>query len=79
MDGRFDGRFDVWGMVVNRQAGMFYRAIKLNIKLFNWSRALELAVQHKTHVDTVLGYIPTPYATGHATGRRACCRPWDHG
>jgi intraflagellar transport protein 80 len=38
------------------QAGMHFRAIKLNIKLFNWSRALELAVQHKTHVDTVLGY-----------------------
>eukprot|EP00752_Nemacystus_decipiens_P011443 g10162.t1 len=26
------------------------------IRLFRWSRALELAVQHKTHVDTVLGY-----------------------
>ncbi|CAB1104304.1 unnamed protein product [Ectocarpus sp. CCAP 1310/34] len=35
---------------------LIYRAIKLNIRLFRWSRALELAVQHKTHVDTVLGY-----------------------
>ena len=24
------------------------------IRLFNWDRALELAVRHKTHVDTVL-------------------------
>ena len=23
------------------------------IRLFNWDRALELAVRHKTHVDTV--------------------------
>ncbi len=28
----------------------------VQIRLFRWSRALELAVQHKTHVDTVLGY-----------------------
>ena len=33
-----------------------YRAIKMNIRLYRWSRALEIAVQHKTHVDTVLGY-----------------------
>ncbi|CAM9607280.1 unnamed protein product, partial [Choristocarpus tenellus] len=33
-----------------------YRAIKLNIRLFRWSRALEVAVQGRTHVDTVLGY-----------------------
>ena len=38
------------------QAQLVYRAIKMNIKLFNFSRALELAVQHKTHVDTVLWY-----------------------
>ncbi|CAM9481687.1 unnamed protein product, partial [Hapterophycus canaliculatus] len=35
---------------------LVYRAIKLNVRLFRWPRALELAVQHKTHVDTVLGY-----------------------
>lgn len=28
----------------------------MNIDLFNWDRALELAVKHKTHVDTVLAY-----------------------
>ena len=33
-----------------------YRAIKMNIRLFRWKRALELAVQHKTHVDTVMAY-----------------------
>lgn len=35
---------------------LVYRAIKLNIRLFRWARALELAVTHRTHVDTVLGY-----------------------
>mmetsp|Transcript_43977 Transcript_43977/g.71548 ORF Transcript_43977/g.71548 Transcript_43977/m.71548 type:complete len:763 (+) Transcript_43977:114-2402(+) len=38
------------------QAGLIFRAIKLNITLYNWDRALELAVNHKTHVDTVLAY-----------------------
>lgn len=38
------------------QAGLIYRAIQMNIDLFNWDRALELAVKHKTHVDTVLAY-----------------------
>lgn len=38
------------------QAGMVYRAIELNMALFNWERALELATKHKTHVDTVLAY-----------------------
>mmetsp|Transcript_39397 Transcript_39397/g.47784 ORF Transcript_39397/g.47784 Transcript_39397/m.47784 type:complete len:763 (-) Transcript_39397:804-3092(-) len=36
------------------QAGLTYRAIKMNIRLFNWDRALELAVNYRTHVDTVL-------------------------
>lgn len=36
------------------QAGLVYRAIKMNTRLFQWERALELAVSHKTHVDTVL-------------------------
>jgi len=35
---------------------LVYRAIKMNIRLFRWVRALELAVQYKTHVDTVLAY-----------------------
>ncbi|XP_032237699.1 intraflagellar transport protein 80 homolog isoform X2 [Nematostella vectensis] len=38
------------------QAGLVYRAIQTNIDLFNWDRALELAVKHKTHVDTVLAF-----------------------
>lgn len=38
------------------QAGLIYRAIKLNIKLFNWERALDLAQQYKQHTETVLWY-----------------------
>ncbi len=33
-----------------------YRAIKLNILLYKWGRALDLANKFKVHVDTVLGY-----------------------
>merc|ERR1719443_1317217 len=33
-----------------------YRAIKLNIRMHRWSDALELALKHQTHVDTVLAY-----------------------
>uniref|UniRef100_A0A914WZA1 Uncharacterized protein n=2 Tax=Plectus sambesii TaxID=2011161 RepID=A0A914WZA1_9BILA len=38
------------------QSGHIFRAIMLNITLFRWDRALELATKHKMHVDTVLGY-----------------------
>ncbi|NXU15940.1 IFT80 protein, partial [Pardalotus punctatus] len=38
------------------QAGLLYRAIQVNMDLYNWERALELAVKHRTHVDTVLAY-----------------------
>lgn len=38
------------------QAKMYYRAIKMNIKLYRWDRALDLAIKHKTHVDTVLAF-----------------------
>lgn len=38
------------------QAGLYYRAIKMHIKLYNWKRALDLATRYKTHVDTVLAY-----------------------
>eukprot|EP01017_Pseudomicrothorax_dubius_P034798 TRINITY_DN4807_c0_g1_i5.p1 TRINITY_DN4807_c0_g1~~TRINITY_DN4807_c0_g1_i5.p1 ORF type:complete len:111 (-),score=38.48 TRINITY_DN4807_c0_g1_i5:74-406(-) len=38
------------------QARLFYRAIKLNAKLSKWERALELAIQQKVHLDTVLAY-----------------------
>ncbi|CAM9565795.1 unnamed protein product [Ascophyllum nodosum] len=43
-------------MLLNSSPPLVYRAIKLNMRLFRWSRALDLAVKHKTHVDTVLGY-----------------------
>jgi len=33
-----------------------YRAIKMHIRLHRWNDALELALKHKTHVDTVLAY-----------------------
>ena len=38
------------------QARLFYRAIKLNIKMYKWDRALEIAINQKTHVDTVIAY-----------------------
>ncbi|GAB5361091.1 hypothetical protein AAMO2058_000684800 [Amorphochlora amoebiformis] len=41
-------------------AGLIYRAIKLNMRLFRWKRALEIARKYQqrgiSHVDTVLGY-----------------------
>ena len=37
-------------------ARLYYRAIKLNIKLYKWDRALAIAVENKTHVDTVIAY-----------------------
>ncbi|XP_048460218.1 intraflagellar transport protein 80 homolog isoform X2 [Rhincodon typus] len=45
---------DAEGILI--QAGLIYQAIQININLFNWDRALELAVKYKTHVDTVLAY-----------------------
>ena len=38
------------------QGKLFYRVIKMNINLFKWDRALNLALTHKTHIDTVLAY-----------------------
>merc|ERR1719181_2640747 len=35
---------------------LVFHAIKLNIRLFRWDRALELALARRTHVDTVLAY-----------------------
>lgn len=34
--------------------GLVYQAIATNIQMHNWNRALDLAVKHKTHIDTVL-------------------------
>ncbi|KAG8294840.1 Intraflagellar transport protein 80 [Homalodisca vitripennis] len=38
------------------QNGLVFRAVMVNLHTHNWIRALELAVKHKTHVDTVLMY-----------------------
>lgn len=35
---------------------LIYRAIKMNMNIFRWNRALELALKHKQHLDTVLAY-----------------------
>jgi len=40
-------------------AKLYYRAIKMNIKLFKWERALEIALSYKTHIDTVIAYRST--------------------
>ena len=37
-------------------ARLYYRAIKLNIKMYKWDRALEIATQNRTHIDTVIAY-----------------------
>lgn len=36
--------------------GKIYRAIKLCLTMHRWEQALDLAVAHKTHVDTVLAH-----------------------
>jgi len=38
------------------QAGLAFRAIEMHMTLHNWERALDLAVERKTNVDTVVGY-----------------------
>lgn len=38
------------------QGKFIYRAIKLNINLYRWEKALSLALQYKIHADTVLAY-----------------------
>lgn len=38
------------------QARLYYRAIKMNIKLYRWDKALDIAINNKTHVDTVIAY-----------------------
>lgn len=40
--------------------GLVYQAILINIQLHQWNRALELAVKHKTHTDTVI-YLREKY------------------
>ncbi|EGD77117.1 hypothetical protein PTSG_07451 [Salpingoeca rosetta] len=36
------------------QAGLIYRLVDMYIRLFDWDKALDVAIKHKTHVDTVL-------------------------
>jgi len=38
------------------QARLIYRAIKLNMRLFLWERALEIALKYQVHIDTVIAY-----------------------
>lgn len=38
------------------QASLIFRAIMLNINHYNWERALDLAIKHQTHLDTVIGF-----------------------
>jgi intraflagellar transport protein 80 len=38
------------------EAGLTYRAIEMHIGLHSWERAVKLAVERRTHVDTVLFY-----------------------
>ena len=35
---------------------LIYRAIKMNIKLYRWNRALEIAEKNRNYIDTVLAY-----------------------
>ena len=35
-------------------AGLVFRAVELNLRLLDWDRALALALEHRTHIDTVL-------------------------
>ena len=35
-------------------AGLVFRAVELNLRLMDWDRALALALEHRTHIDTVL-------------------------
>ncbi|CAG9859174.1 unnamed protein product [Phyllotreta striolata] len=43
--------------------GMVFQAIYMNINLYDWNRALDLAIKHKTHIDTVL-YLREKYLDG---------------
>jgi intraflagellar transport protein 80 len=44
------------GILLQATPMLLYRAIKLNIACARWERALQLAQQHKAHIDTVLWY-----------------------
>jgi intraflagellar transport protein 80 len=58
----FNGKIDEAETILLQATprALIYRAIKLNIRLFRWERALDLAIKYttdeSTHVDTVLAY-----------------------
>ena len=43
-------------ILLQAQPPLVYRAIKMNLLLYRWSRALELALKYSTHVETVIAY-----------------------
>merc|ERR1712195_383397 len=49
------------------QAGLIFRAIEMNCLLFRWERALDLAVKHRTHIDTALAWRQRNLARMQAT------------
>uniref|UniRef100_A0AC35UHV9 WD_REPEATS_REGION domain-containing protein n=1 Tax=Rhabditophanes sp. KR3021 TaxID=114890 RepID=A0AC35UHV9_9BILA len=51
----FAGRIsEAEGILLN--GSFIFKAIYLNIQMFRWERALQLALKYNEHVDTVLGY-----------------------
>lgn len=40
--------------------GLIYQAIATNTQMHNWNKALDLAIKHKTHIDSVL-YLRQKY------------------
>jgi len=38
------------------QNDLVFRAIQLNLRLFKWKRALEVAIDYRTHIDTVIAF-----------------------
>jgi len=51
----FCGNFSEAESILLR-AGLIYHIIQMNMDLFDWERALDVAIKHKTHVDTVLAF-----------------------
>ena len=43
-------------ILLHAKPPLVYRAIKLNVRISRWERALALAAEHKQHIDTVLWY-----------------------
>eukprot|EP00698_Gefionella_okellyi_P003713 TRINITY_DN13461_c0_g1_i1.p1 TRINITY_DN13461_c0_g1~~TRINITY_DN13461_c0_g1_i1.p1 ORF type:complete len:760 (-),score=156.24 TRINITY_DN13461_c0_g1_i1:43-2322(-) len=37
-------------------AQLYYRAVKMCVRLFQWERALQIAAKYRVHIDTVVGY-----------------------